>query len=108
MKLTFSHFGGRLIGTTTGWLFNDFLFYGNKLFASSFIKIISPQAANNVVTTWLWSLVNVAVSLVGYYLAALLIDHKSLGRKRIQMMGFLMDGILFLLPAIWFHELNSK
>ncbi|ORY27623.1 major facilitator superfamily domain-containing protein [Naematelia encephala] len=107
LKLTFSHFGGRLIGTTTGWLFNDFLFYGNKLFQSSFITIIDPAAKGNVTTTWLWSLVNVGVSLCGYYMAALMIDWKFYGRRKMQIVGFLADGILFLIPAIWYNQLQE-
>lgn len=99
LKLVATHFTGRLIGTTTGWLFNDFLFYGNKLFASSFIKVISPSATDNVMTDWLWNLVNIGVSLCGYYLAAFLIDHKFYGRKRMQTVGFLADAVLFLIPA---------
>lgn len=99
LKLVSTHFTGRLIGTTMGWLFNDFLFYGNKLFASSFIKVISPGAASNVTTGWLWNLLNVGVALVGYYLAAFLIDHKFYGRKRMQTVGFLADAVLFLIPA---------
>ena len=99
LRLVATHFTGRLIGTTTGWLFNDFLFYGNKLFASSFIKIIDPAASSNVIVAWNWNLVNVGVELVGYYLAALLIDHKFYGRKRMQIVGFLADGILFLICA---------
>ncbi|WVW79797.1 hypothetical protein I302_101767 [Kwoniella bestiolae CBS 10118] len=107
LKLVSTHFAGRLIGTTMGWLFNDFLFYGNKLFASTFINIISPSSAGNVVTTWNWNLVNIGVSLVGYYLAALLIDHKFYGRKRMQIIGFLGDGVLFLIAAIWYKELST-
>ena len=107
LKLVLTHFGGRVIGTTSGWFFNDFLFYGNKLFSSTFIDIISPNAENNVMTTWLWNLVNVGVSLVGYYLAAFLIDHKFYGRRRMQIVGFLGDGILFLICAIWFNQLRS-
>lgn len=99
LKLVCSHFGGRLIGSTTGWFANDFLFYGNKLFASTFIAIISPSAANNVIVGWNWNLVNIGVSLVGYYLAAFLIDHKFYGRRRMQVVGFLGDGILFLVSA---------
>lgn len=107
LKLVMTHFGGRLIGTTSGWLFNDFLFYGNKLFASTFINIISPSAKNNVMTGWLWNLVNIGVSLCGYYLAAFLIDHKFYGRRRMQIVGFLADAVLFLICAIWFHQLES-
>ena len=107
LKLVASHFGGRLVGSTTGWFFNDFLFYGNKLFQSSFIKVIQPKATSNVVTNWNWNLVNIGVSLCGYYLAAILIDHKFYGRKRMQIIGFLMDFIFFLVPAIWYNELQT-
>ena len=50
-------------------------------------------------TGWLWNLVNIGVSLCGYYLAAFLIDHKFYGRKRMQTVGFLADAVLFLIPA---------
>lgn len=99
LKLVGTHFAGRLVGTTLGWLFNDFLFYGNKLFASTFIEIISPNAAGNVVVTWNWNMVNIGVSLCGYYLAAFLIDHKFYGRKRMQIIGFLGDAVLFMICA---------
>jgi hypothetical protein len=82
-----------------GWFMNDFLFYGNKLFQSAFIKILNPGSAKNVVVNWNWNLVNIGVSLVGYYLSAILIDHKSLGRRRLQILGFAMDGALFLAGA---------
>ncbi|KAK4688773.1 L-lactate dehydrogenase (cytochrome), partial [Tremellales sp. Uapishka_1] len=106
LKLVATHFGGRLVGTTSAWFFNDFLFYGNKLFASTFIKVINPNATG-VLDTWLWNLVNIAVALVGYYMAALLIDHKRYGRKRMQIIGFLADGILYLICAIWYKELKT-
>lgn len=107
LKLVATHFGGRLFGTTLGWLCADFLFYGAKLFASSFIKVITP-GSKSVMTGWLWNLLNVGVSLVGYYLAALMVDHKFYGRKRMQSIGLLFCGILYLLPAIWFKQLQSK
>lgn len=103
LRLVASHFGGRLIGSTLGWLFNDFLFYGNKLFASTFIGIIAPGSSGDVIVTWNWNLVNIGVSLVGYYMAAFLIDHKFYGRRRMQIVGFLGDGILFLICASEFR-----
>lgn len=39
-------------------------------------------------TGWLYNLINIGVQLVGYYLAALLIDHKMVGRVRLQSVGF--------------------
>ncbi|GFZ47035.1 hypothetical protein JCM24511_04261 [Saitozyma sp. JCM 24511] len=108
LKLLCAHFGGRLVGTCFCWMFGDFLFYGAKLFASTFIEAIDPGSSSSVTTTWLWNLLNVGVEMCGYYLAAFLIDHKFYGRKRMQIIGFLADGILYLLPAIWYTQLSSK
>jgi MFS family permease len=41
LKLTCTHFGGRLLATAGGWFCNDVFFYGNKLFQAQFIKVIS-------------------------------------------------------------------
>ncbi|THC96970.1 hypothetical protein EYZ11_003526 [Aspergillus tanneri] len=102
LRLTFKHFGFRILATAGGWFANDVFFYGNKLFQSEFIKVISP-ASNSIMPTWLWNLVNVGVSLVGYYLASFLIDNKLYGRKWMQIIGFLMDFILFIVPAFNFE-----
>ena len=48
-------------------------------------------------TGWLWNMVNIAVSLCGYYLAAFLMDNKLVGRKRMQQLGFFMVSRTFLL-----------
>ena len=56
---------------------------------------------------WLYNLINVGVSLVGYYLASFLIDNKLYGRKKMQTFGFLMDFILFVVPAFNFAYYKS-
>lgn len=68
LKLTFSFFGSRVLATAGTWFCNDVFFYGNKLFQSQFIAILSP-GSKSIMTGWLWNLVNVGVSLVGYYMA---------------------------------------
>lgn len=68
LKLTFTYFGPRVIATAGAWFANDVFFYGNKLFQSEFIKVISPNNPS-VMEGWLYNLINVGVSLVGYYLA---------------------------------------
>lgn len=83
LKLTLKYFGPRLIATAGGWFANDVFFYGNKLFQSNFIKVIAPHN-KSIMTGWLWNLINVAVELAGYYLAAFLVDHKLYGRKWMQ------------------------
>ncbi|RDW90756.1 putative MFS phosphate transporter [Aspergillus mulundensis] len=106
LKLTFQHFGFRLVATTGAWFANDVFFYGNKLFQSEFIKVISP-ASTSIMPGWLWNLVNVGVSLCGYYMASFLIDNKLYGRKWMQIIGFLMDFILFVVPAFHFEYYTS-
>lgn len=102
LSMTFTHFGPRIIATAGAWYANDVFFYGNKLFQSEFISAINP-GTKTVMTNWLWNLVNIGVSLVGYYLASFLIDNKLYGRKWMQMIGFLGDFICFVIPAFNFE-----
>jgi len=101
LKLTFTYFGPRVLATAGCWFCNDVFFYGNKLFQSQFIKVISPESVNSVMVGWLWNLLNVGVSLIGYYMASFFIDNKLYGRKMMMQVGFLMDFIFFVVPA--FH-----
>ena len=75
LKLTFTHFGTRLLATAGTWYCNDVFFYGNKLFQGQFIAVLTP-GNKSVMTGWLYNLLNVGVSLLGYYLASFLIDNK--------------------------------
>lgn len=106
LRITLRHFGGRLLATAGTWYANDVFFYGNKLFQSEFIKVISPNSTS-IMPGWLYNLVNVGVSLCGYYLASFLIDNKLYGRKHMQSIGFLMDFILFIVPAFNFEYYTS-
>lgn len=106
LKIACQHFGGRLLATAGTWFCNDVFFYGNKLFQGQFIKVISP-ANDSVMTTWIWNMVNVVVSMAGYYLASLLIDHKLYGRKTMQQVGFLMCFIMFVVPAFNYEYYTS-
>ena len=98
LKITVRYFGGRLLATAGTWYMNDVFFYGNKLFQSEFIKVIVP-GSDSIFPGWLYNLINIGVSLCGYYLASFLIDNKLYGRKHMQTIGFLMDFILFVVPA---------
>ncbi|ORY62315.1 major facilitator superfamily domain-containing protein [Pseudomassariella vexata] len=98
LKMTVTNFGGRLVATAGGWFCNDVFFYGNKLFQSQFINVLSDNPSS-IMTTWTWNLVNVAVSLVGYYAASMLIDNKMYGRKMMQQVGFFMCFLMFVIPA---------
>lgn len=102
LRMTFKHFGGRLLATAGTWFCNDVFFYGNKLFQSQFISVISNDTSS-VMTTWTWNLINVVVSLAGYYCASLLIDNKLYGRKMMQQVGFLMCFVMFVVPAFNYY-----
>ncbi|KAI1497353.1 major facilitator superfamily domain-containing protein [Biscogniauxia marginata] len=106
LKMTCSNFGGRLVATAGSWFCNDVFFYGNKLFQSQFIGVISDNP-DSILTTWTWNLVNVVVSLAGYYAASLLIDNKMYGRKIMQQVGFLMCFIMFVVPAFKYDYYTS-
>ncbi len=106
LRMTGANFGGRLLATAGTWFCNDVFFYGNKLFQAQFISVISP-GSNSVMTGWIWNLYNVIVSLVGYYLASLLIDNKFYGRKMMQQVGFLMCFIMFVIPAFNYEYYTS-
>jgi hypothetical protein len=54
---------------------------------------------------WLYNLINVSSSLVGYYLAAAFIDDKFYGRRRVQSVGFLADFLCFIIPASLYDPL---
>lgn len=101
LKLTFTYFGPRLLATAGTWFANDVFFYGNKLFQHEFIKVITPNN-ESVMVGWLYNLINVGVSLVGYYLASFLIDNKLYGRKWMMIIGFMADFVLFVVPAFAF------
>jgi MFS family permease len=75
LKLTFSYFGTRVLATAGTWYMNDVFFYGNKLFQSQFIAVLLP-GNKSVMVGWLYNLLNVGVSLIGYYLASFLMDNK--------------------------------
>lgn len=48
------------------------------------------------------------VALIGYYMAAAVVDNRYIGRVRLQILGFLMVAALFYVSAIWYHPLTSK
>ena len=81
--------------------------YGTQIFRNVFLQLVTGGNSNEVTTSWLYNLVNVGCELIGYYLAALLIDHKLYGWKRMQAVGFLMNFVLFIIAAAIFPKLDT-
>jgi PHS family inorganic phosphate transporter-like MFS transporter len=86
-----------LIGTAGAWALLDFCYYGNTISTPEILKLLNPHASE---------LYNVLVQLgifavfavPGYVVAILLLD--KTGRKTIQMLGFAMMALMFLLIGI--------
>ena len=106
LHLAIRHYWHRLIATCSNWFFNDFFFYGAKIFADTFIQAIT--GSSDLQMTWLYNLINIGVSLVGYYFAALFIDHKLVGRKWMQAIAFLATFALFSGPAWAYKTLTDQ
>lgn len=100
----FRKFWPRLIATCLSWTMSDLIFYGNKLFQSQFIELISGSNST-LFKQMQWNLLNAFVALIGYFCAALLIDNPYYGRRRMQFVGFLMTFLLFLMQAIFYSDL---
>ena len=56
----------------------------------------------------LWTLLNSGVALIGYWLAAAVVDNARVGRLRLQLLGFAADGILLYIAAAAYPSLTSK
>jgi hypothetical protein len=77
---------------------------GNKIFQAQFIATIAP-GNTSVLTAWLYNLLNIGVSMLGYYAAAALVDARWYGRRRMQTIGFAAVGLIFLLCAVLYNDL---
>nr|BAU71128.1 proton/phosphate symporter [Parachlorella kessleri] len=97
----------RLLVTCLAWLCNDVIFYGNKLQMSKFIEVISGGSISQFKNKQ-WTLLNSAVALVGYYVAAFTMDLPQWGRVRCQTLGFAMLCLLYLLCGALYHTLLDQ
>ncbi|KAK4536188.1 hypothetical protein CDCA_CDCA07G2213 [Cyanidium caldarium] len=102
----FRHYGSRLIGTGVTWCMNDVILYGNKLYSGPIFNGINRN--ENLLTQNACILLNNAVSLVGYYVAAAVIDRRWCGRRRLQLFGFIMIAVFFAMLAGTYDRLASS
>ena len=86
-----------LIGAAGAWFALDFAYYGNTIASPEIIKLISPHASL-IHETLIQLAIFVVAALPGYVVAIMLID--KMGRKSIQMTGFLMMALMFGLIAV--------
>jgi len=93
-----------LLGTAGSWFLFDVTFYGNSLFNASVLKVLSFSSTLHY--NVLFSVIIAAIGLPGYFFSIFFAER--IGRKVIQMMGFLMIGIIFLVMGLAFDFLTKK
>ncbi|HTX06944.1 MAG TPA: MFS transporter [Steroidobacteraceae bacterium] len=91
----------RLIGVSIAWFMMDFAYYGNSVSTPLVLGAITPKASL-LDHTLMQLLIFALAALPGYLIAAVTMDR--LGRKPIQVIGFLMMAVCFgamsLVPGI--------
>jgi len=86
-----------LIGTAGCWALLDFCYYGNTISTPEILQLLNPHASllhNTLVQLGIF----VVFAVPGYIVAILLLD--KTGRRSIQILGFGMMALMFLLIGI--------
>jgi MFS transporter, PHS family, inorganic phosphate transporter len=86
-----------LTGTATAWLLLDFCYYGNSISAPEILKLLNPHASL-LHNTLVQLLIFAVFAVPGYIVAILLLDRT--GRKTIQVGGFAIMALMFLLIGL--------
>ncbi|CAG8951397.1 hypothetical protein HYFRA_00007310 [Hymenoscyphus fraxineus] len=100
-----------LFGTTASWFFLDLAFYGLGLNNSIVLNAIGYSSGDTIYHTLLNNALGnliliCAGSIPGYWLSVLTID--TFGRKPIQIGGFTMLTIIFVIIGFAFKSLSSS
>lgn len=86
-----------LLGTAGTWFVFDYAYYGNTISTNAILKLVSPHMS--LLQSESLSLIIFAVAAVPGYIAAFLSLDK-IGHKRLQLIGFFMMGLMFLLIGV--------
>ena len=86
-----------LLGTASTWALLDFAYYGNTISSPEVLKLVNPNGTL-VENTLVQLAIFVVFALPGYWLAVRYLDR--LGRKSIQLIGFFMMAVVFLLIGL--------
>jgi MFS transporter, PHS family, inorganic phosphate transporter len=98
----FKYYKYHMLGTALSWFLLDVDFYANGLFNHDITSLIlSKGKPTRAIDDARNSLILCLISIPGYWLSVLYMER--IGRKRIQMMGFTMMGLLFFICG-WGHD----
>ncbi|KAK5061560.1 acid phosphatase pho5 [Exophiala bonariae] len=102
--------GKVLIGTAGSWFFLDVAFYGLGLNNSIILQAIGYSKGSNVYhifrNTAVGNLIIVCAGAIpGYWVTVATVD--TIGRKPIQLMGFVILTVLFIVIGFAYHHLSQ-
>jgi PHS family inorganic phosphate transporter-like MFS transporter len=100
-----------IFSTTVSWFFLDLAFYGLGLNNSIVLNAIGYSSGDTIYHSLLHTAIGnliliCAGGVPGYWTSVATID--TLGRKPIQIMGFFLLTIIFIIIGFGYHELTSK
>ncbi|KAI7889189.1 major facilitator superfamily domain-containing protein [Mucor mucedo] len=100
-----------LLGTSLSWFLLDIAFYGLGLNNSYVLSAIGFSNKSTAFETMWWNavgqvIITVLGSVPGYYLSVIFIE--SWGRRTIQIMGFSMCTILFIILSAAYYQLRDR
>lgn len=103
-------FGKVLLGTAGSWFFLDVAYYGLGLNNSVILAAIGYSGGSSMYQVFYRTAVGnlilvCAGAIPGYWVSAALID--TVGRKPIQLMGFSILTILFIIIGFAYHQLSG-
>lgn len=98
-----------LLGTAGSWFLMDWALYGNSIMSHTMLGALVPSSVTGlhslILTTTYSAMIFGFAAFPGYWIATFTIDR--IGRKTIQMIGFLAMAITFGILGI-FHQLLSS
>ena len=103
LKAAFTVWWRQILGTASTWFLLDISFYGNGLFNTTITKMMG--LGSTVEASALSSLYVTLMAIPGYYFSVALLD--KIGRWNLQMGGFTMLVILFVILSSAFYELQQ-
>lgn len=100
-----------LLGTSLSWFFLDIAYYGLGLNNSYILVAIGFSNKSTPFETLWWNalgqiIINVLGSVPGYYLTVIFVE--SWGRRTIQIMGFTMCTILYIILSSAYNQLREN
>lgn len=92
-----------LAGTAGSWFILDVLFYGNSLFSADVTSTMG--LGSDIKGRSVANLVIQSMAMPGYIFTVMFID--KVGKKRLQLFGFMGEGLVFAFMAIYQSKLKQ-